>query len=117
MAESKHYARAPKISELKRDIKGGVDELRMPKSAFERMSFSARAMVKEKNVNMLLESARGRPIGIPVQKMAEIIELHRDHRTFREIERITGIPKSTAHYLIAYAERQKIREGNKIVYL
>ena len=41
----------------------------------------------------------------------------RFHALNSEFEKITGIPKSTAHYLIRYAQRQKIKRGNKIVYV
>jgi len=43
--------------------------------------------------------------------------MRKDHQTLREIERVTGIPKSTVHYLQRYAQRAKIKNGKNIVYL
>ena len=40
-----------------------------------------------------------------------------DYQSLREIERLTEIPKSTVHYLVKYAEREKIKKGNTTIYL
>ena len=89
----------------------------MPKSAEQRMSKKAKKLIQSSGATISIETARGRPLDLDLNKMREIVELHKDNRTFREIEKITGISKSTAHYLIRYAERLKFRTGNKIVYI
>ena len=81
------------------------------------MSQRARKLLEDSNAEIAIESSRGRPIEISIEKLMEIIELHRDNRTLRQIEQATGVPKSTVHYLVKYAQRQKLRKGNKVVYL
>ena len=86
-------------------------------SCFRRLSAKARRLLDSSGAEVVIEQARGRPISLPMEKIIEVAELHRDERTFREIEGITGIPKSTCHYLLKYAQRQKIGSGGKVVYL
>ncbi|MCR4335419.1 MAG: hypothetical protein NUV57_02675 [archaeon] len=115
--EKIHFTRAPKAKELEQVLKNGAGTIYITKSAKQRLSEKAKKKIKELKVELVIESARGRPIELNLQTISEIVELHRDNRTFREIEKITGISKSTAHYLIKYAERNKIKQGKKIVYL
>ncbi|MFH1391656.1 MAG: hypothetical protein ABIH20_05070 [Candidatus Diapherotrites archaeon] len=112
-----HFTRAPKEKELEQVLKNGASTIYITKSAKQRLSNKAKKKINESGVELVIESARGRPIELNLQTISEIIELNKDNRTFREIEKITGISKSTAHYLIKYAERQKIKKGKKVVYL
>ncbi|MAG18112.1 MAG: hypothetical protein CL944_01405 [Candidatus Diapherotrites archaeon] len=111
-----HFTRAPKAKELEQVLKNG-NTIYLTKSAKQRLSDKAKKKIKDSGAELVIESARGRPIELNLQTISEIVELHKDHRTFREIEKITGISKSTAHYLIKYAERNKIKKGKKVVYL
>ena len=111
-----HFARPPKAAELEKALQG-ADKVFMPDSCFRRLSRKARKILDAKGIEVVIEEARGRPIALPMEKILEVVELHKDHRTFRQIEEVTGIPKSTAHYLVKYAERQKLRKGGKVVYL
>jgi hypothetical protein len=86
-------------------------------SCLKRLPRKTQKRLKEKGVSMAIEKRRGRAIDIPMDKMLQIIELRKDYQTVREIEKITGIPKSTVHYLIKYADRGKIKKGNNVVYL
>jgi len=115
--EKVHFTRAPNAKELDKVLKNGASQIYMTESAKQRLSRKTAKKIKDSEATILIESARGRPIDLDLQTISEIVELHRDHRTFREIERITGVSKSTAHYLIRYAERQKIKKGKKVVYL
>ncbi|HLC79382.1 MAG TPA: hypothetical protein VJG83_03035 [archaeon] len=118
MADAKlHFVRAPTISQLQKAISQGSAKVFMSRSSFGRLSAKARKILDNSALEIVLESVRGRPIEIGAQKLMEIIGLHKDDRTYREIEQITGVPKSTVHYLIKYAERQKIKNGDKMVYL
>ncbi|VVC00007.1 Uncharacterised protein [uncultured archaeon] len=111
-----HFTRPPKAQ----DISGLPQEglvVHMPKGAFVRLSAKARKGLDAKGAEVVIAEARGRPIGLPMEKILEVVELHRDNRAYRQIEEITGIPKSTCHYLVKYAERQKLRSNGKTVYL
>ena len=118
MADGKaHFSRPPTAAQLKAAIKGGASRIFMPASSFSRMGAKARRLIDDSGAEVVIESSRGRPIEIGVEKLMQIIEMHRDNRTFRQIEKATGVPKSTVHYLVKYAERQKLRKGGDIVYL
>ena len=118
MADDKvHFSRPPTLAKLRSAISAGQGKFFMPASSFARMSTKARALLDKSGTQITIESYRGRPIEITVEKLREIIELHRDERSFRQIEQATGVPKSTVHYLVKYAQRQKLRKGERIVYL
>jgi len=118
MIETKiHLARPTKFSDAKKMLESGVKEFRMPKSALERMPKKTLKLIKESGGHIIIENSPGRPINLGLETILGVVEMHRDNRTYREIEEITGIPKSTCHYLIKYAERQKIKKGKKIIYL
>ena len=86
-------------------------------SCLKRLPTKTQKRLKDKGVSLGVEKRRGRAIDIPMDKMLQIIELRKDYQTVREIEKITGIPKSTVHYLLKYADRGKIRKGANVVYL
>lgn len=118
MVEGKvHFVRAPKSKELEKVLRNGVREIYMPKSAKERLSSKSKKLIKDNGATIIIQSARGRPLELSPQQISEVVELQKDHRTFREIEKIMGVSKSTAHYLIKYAERQKMKQGKKVIYL
>ena len=83
----------------------------------KRLSPKAKAFLNKAGVQLSVESRRGRAIGIPPEKMMQAVELRKDFQSLREIERLTNIPKSTVHYLVNYAEREKIKKGNTTIYL
>jgi len=93
-----------------------LSKISMSRSCFERFSPKAKKIISEKEIQVNISSERGRAIEIPLKKMLHVIELARDHRPLREIEETTGVPKSTAHYLVRYASRKKIKQGGKTVY-
>jgi len=118
MVEGKtHFVRAPKSKELEKVLRNGVREIYMSKSAKERLSTKSKKMIKSAGATVIVESVRGRPLELSPQQISQVVELQKDHRTFREIENIMGVSKSTAHYLIKYAERQKMKQGKKVIYL
>ncbi|PIN85476.1 MAG: hypothetical protein COV47_01945 [Candidatus Diapherotrites archaeon CG11_big_fil_rev_8_21_14_0_20_37_9] len=112
-----HFSRPPTLKEIETALKQGTREIYISQSSSERMSKRTQKKIKESGITINIEKVAGRPINMSLQKILEIVELHKDHRTYREIEQITGIPKSTVHYIIKYAQRQKIKKGKKIVYL
>ncbi|HPM85772.1 MAG: hypothetical protein WC290_03650 [archaeon] len=86
-------------------------------SCLKRLPTKTQKKIKDKGITIALEKRRGRAIDLPMDKMLQIIELRKDYQTVREIEKITGIPKSTVHYLLKYADRGKIKKGQNVVYL
>lgn len=93
-----------------------IKKITMSESTMKRMKKSIN-MLKEKNIELRLESNRGRAIEVPLEKLRDAIEMRKDLRPLREIEETLHIPKSTIHYLIKYAKRNKIKARNKVVYL
>ncbi len=112
-----HFPRPPTAAELRAALASNPPGIFLSKSSFSRMSSRARSLLDSTDVEVVIGSSRGRPIEVDMQKLSQVVELHRDNRTYREIEEATGVPKSTAHYLIKYAGRQKLRSGKKVVYL
>lgn len=89
----------------------------MAGSSMQRLNAKTKKVLEEKNIQVSIENRRGRAISIALQKLLDVIEMRKDYRAFRDIEQTTGIPKSTIHYLVKYAQRGKIKKGNTIVYL
>lgn len=112
-----HFARPPKTGEVEKALRQGVVTFYMPESTIKRMSKKAMSAIEKVNAKIVIEKAAGRPLSLSMNTILEIIELHRDNRTYREIEKITGVPKSTCHYIVHYAQRQKMKKGSKVVYL
>jgi hypothetical protein len=65
----------------------------------------------------MMAKTKGRPIQIDLEKLLEVIELRRDYRSFREIEEMTNVPKSTAHYIIKHSSRKKVKFKDLIIHL
>ncbi len=86
-------------------------------SCLKRLPTKTQKRLKDRGIQMSVEKRRGRAIDLPMDKMLQIIELRKDYQTVREIEKITGVPKSTVHYLLKYADRGKIKKGQNVVYL
>jgi len=94
-----------------------IKTITLSTSCLKRLPTKTQKKLKEKGITLGIEKRRGRAIDIPMEKMLQIIELRKDYQTVRDIEKITGIPKSTVHYLIKYADRGKIKKGANVVYL
>lgn len=94
-----------------------VKKVFLSKSCLGRLGEKKAGMLREKGLEIIVESKRGRALGIPLDRVREVVELHKDFQSFRKIEKLTGIPKSTAHYLVRYASRQKIKDKNRTLYL
>jgi hypothetical protein len=94
-----------------------VQEITLSESCYKRMPKKAIDKIKEKNIKLLTEKRRGRALNVSMDTMLEIIELRKDYQSIREIEKVTGVPKSTIHYLLKYADRGKIKKGNTVIYL
>jgi hypothetical protein len=114
-----HISRPVKLKTLKKLAKKcqNLQRLTLSKSCLQRLSQRSKQFLKKKDIEIALQKNKGRPLSIDLEKMLRIIELKRDYRSYSEIALITGVPKSTAHYLIKYAHRSKIRQGEQVIHL
>ena len=94
-----------------------LQAITLSKSCLQRMPKSNRALLQANGIELAIETRKGRPISVPLQKMLHALEMRKDYRSLREIERVTGIAKSTVHYLERYAQRAKVKNGGKVIYL
>ena len=118
-AEQLHFVR-PIRAKLVKGILGRcrkLERVSMSKSCLQRTPKKSLAMLREKGVRTETVSRQGRPISVPLKKMQQALELRKDYQSLREVERVTGISKSTVHYLEKYAQRAKLKNGNKVIYL
>jgi len=104
------------ISELLARCKS-LKQISMSASTQRRLSKKTKKMLEDKGISAAIVAERGRAIAIPLSKMKHAIEMRQDHRPLREIAQVTGIPKSTVHYLEKYSKRRKIKKGNAVIYL
>lgn len=117
-ANALQLVRPVSIKKLAKILKrSNVEEVWLSNSCRKRLGVKTRKLLKESGVVLRDSDERGRAIEVDAKKLREIAELHRDDQSYREIERLTGIPKSTAHYLVRYADRAKVKRGRQTVYL
>lgn len=114
-----HFVRPIKKRLLRGIIKkcGILEEVTMSKSCRQRMPKESLKMLEEGKIAIVEKARQGRPLSIPLEKMQHALEMRKDFQSLREVEHITGISKSTVHYLEKYAKRGKIKNGKRVVYL
>jgi hypothetical protein len=118
-ASKLHFVRPLKESLLKQILKKcpGLETVSMSKSCFERMPKKQLEMLKKKGISLERETRAGRPISMPLEKMQQALEMRKDFQSLREVERVIGISKSTVHYLEKYAQRAKVKNRGRVIYL
>jgi hypothetical protein len=94
-----------------------VRTITLSKSTFVRLNDKTIEFLEKHGIKMFIHTAAGKPIQIPLEQIIDVVERVKNHQSLRKIERITGIPKSTIHYLVKYAKRTKAKKGNKPVHL
>ncbi|MCX8190253.1 MAG: hypothetical protein N3F05_03450 [Candidatus Diapherotrites archaeon] len=94
-----------------------LKNITMSKTSHARLSKNAKKLIEANNICTAIVSERGNALSVPLFKIKAAIEMRRDHRPLREIEQVTGIPKSTIHYLEKYSKRKKVKSRSLIVYL
>lgn len=87
------------------------------KTTLARMGKKAKKLLKERGIPVKVEKSAGRPLETSPDMIKQVQEALRFHESYREIEKKLGVRKSTAHYLVAYALRKKIRKDGKVVQL
>ncbi len=114
-----HFVRPIKKELLEKILKkcGGLKQITLSKSCLVRMPKKNIALLEKKGIAIGTEARAGRPISIPLEKMQQALEMRKDHQSLREVEKVTGISKSTVHYLEKYAQRTKIKNEKRVIYL
>jgi hypothetical protein len=117
--EEIHISRPLRMNSLDKLLKKckGLNRITLSKSCLERLSGRVKKKLENKEVELMLYKAKGRPLSVDLAKMLRIIELKQDYRSYGEIATIVEVPKSTAHYLIKYADRTKIKKGKQVIHL
>ncbi|MFH1586642.1 MAG: hypothetical protein ABID38_02200 [Candidatus Diapherotrites archaeon] len=117
-ADSIHLVRPIPAKKLRAILKKtGTKLITISESCQGRLSGNERKAIREAGAELKVRPRRGRAVELPLSKVREIVELHRDERSYREIEKLARVPKSTAHYLIKYSNRNKLRQGKRTVNL
>ncbi len=118
-AQQLHFVRPIKKEKVDAILKkcSGLEKVSMSKSSLARMPRKSIKALEKKGVEIEKVSRQGRPISVPLEKMRHALEMRQDFQSLREVERVTGISKSTVHYLEKYAQRAKVKNGKKVIYL
>lgn len=98
-------------------LKRPIQRISCSQSCLKRLKPKTKKWLEEKGISIEVQQKRGRPLKTSLRKMLVVIELAKDHRSYREIERTLEVPKSTAHYLVRYAQRDKIKRNGSTVFL
>ena len=114
-----HLVRPVKKEKLSQLLKQctALKTIYLSKSCASRLRENEREKMKDRGIELVREDSRGRAINMNLKKLLNIVEMVKDGRSLREIESVSGIPKSTVHYIVKYAERTKLRDGRQIIYL
>ena len=113
-----HLVRPVSFKKLKKFLNNrSIEEISLSESTHKRLCRKSRKLLDAKNVQLIKDSRRGRAIELSFDTVLKINDYRKDYLSVRKIEELTGIPKSTIHYLLKYADRNKIRKGNQTIYL
>lgn len=114
-----HFVRPVRKEKLEAILKkcSNLEKVSMSKSCLDRMPKKNVTMLEKKGVAIKTQARQGRPISMPLEKMQHVLEMRKDYQSLREVEKVTGVSKSTVHYLEKYAKRAKIKNGKKVIYL
>ncbi len=117
-AEKIHLVRPIKKTKLIEMLrKRKITEISLSESALKRMKKKSIELIEKKGITLKKETRKGRPISAGLDTILKIIELKKDYLSTRKIGKKTGMPKSTVHYLIKYAKRDKIKKNKQTIYL
>jgi len=94
-----------------------IKEISLSDSCNKRIGKKSRELLGKKRINLVKDNRSGRPLEIGLENVLKIAEFKKDYLSLRRIEELTGIPKSTVHYFLRHANRNKLRKGNQTIYL
>jgi hypothetical protein len=89
----------------------------MSQSTFDRLSKRSKEFLKDNKVRIKIITKQGRPINLSTKEILHLIELNNAGFSYRKIGKKTGLPKSTIHYLIKSATRNRIKYKGMTVFL
>ncbi len=107
-----HLTRALSLTEIK---KLPCKTFSCSKSTLNRFSKKVKIFLKENNYHIIIEKHSGKPLSNNPKNILNAIKLHRQGKSLRNIEKETGIKKSSVHYLIKKAKKTKIKKGKVII--
>lgn len=116
--EEVHFARPLKYSKLKELLeKKRIERIFASESTVKRMPAKAIKLLQEKGIGILVEKMQGRPLSSELEKIIQVRNLRNNGESFRKIQQITGVAKSTAHYLERYAQKSKVKKAGQTISL
>ena len=86
-------------------------------SVEKRLAPKTREVLQKHRIHVKRNHKPGRALNVDLEKIKLIADLRKDFLSMREIEAKTGVPKSTIHYLLKKAKRQKIHKGKNVIYV
>ncbi len=86
-------------------------------SVEKRLAPKTRDVLQKHRILVKRNHRPGRALNVDLEKIRLIADLRKDFLSMREIEAKTGVPKSTIHYLLKKAKRQKIHKGKNVIYV
>ena len=95
----------------------GITLMGASASVEKRLSPKTREIIQKHRIHVKRNHKAGRALNIDLDKVRLIADLRKDFLSMREIETKTGVPKSTIHYLLKKAKREKIRKGKNVIYV
>lgn len=95
----------------------GIDIVGISSSVEKRLSPKTREVLQQRRIKFVRNHKAGRALNVDLEKIRIIADLRKDFMSVRKIQEKTGIPKSTIHYLLKKAKREKIRKGRNIIYV
>ncbi len=101
----------PLPAHVLQEILEEAEEVTMPPSTFQRLPRGIREKYGHK---IKIESHRGRFCGLDPHTIVQIISLRKSGLSIRKISEITGVPKSTVHYLLT--KTRKFDFGEKVIF-
>ncbi|MEK6970903.1 MAG: hypothetical protein AABW68_04430 [archaeon] len=86
-------------------------------SVEKRLGPDAREMLRKKGIPIVRAHRAGRALHMDLETIRTIVELRKDFLSMREIQKRTGVAKSTIHYLLKKAKRTKVKKGKHVIYV
>ena len=107
-----HLTRALSLHEIKKIT---CKTISCSPSTFNRLSKRVKSYLSQNKYKIKIETNKGKPLQNNPKIILRCIKLYRSGKSLRNIEKETGVAKSTIHYLIKYARKTKIKKGSIVI--
>lgn len=104
-----------KLLDLEKKI--DLKKIFLSESCRKRLPERTKKFFENKGIELIMDQRRGRAIEMDLDKISQVNAMRNDFKSFRKIEQELGIPKSTVHYLVRYADRLKVKKENQVIHL